>query len=296
MTEPFAASERLEEQSDAPYGPICDTSVARAAMVHWWDDLTFLHWRFEPSAVQRLLPDGLIVDTMDGSAWVGLVPFFLRVGLPGAPSVPWMSRFAETNVRTYVRSSDGARGIWFFSLDAARLGAVVVARSTYRLPYFWSKMAIERSTSTISYQCRRRWPGPPGVRSHVLIEVGERFEPDELTELDHFLTARWALFSNPRSGLRHALATHEPWPLHRALPVHVHDELLKGSGSPCAVGRAARPLLAVCPGAGRLADQDRGLNAASEARVRGADGVWAVHSREFRGGSTRVGERAARAS
>ena len=82
---------------------------------------------------------GLTVETMDGSAWVGLVPFFLRVGLPGVPSVPWLSRFAETNVRTYVRSRDGARGIWFFSLDAARLGAVVTARATYRIPYFWSK-------------------------------------------------------------------------------------------------------------------------------------------------------------
>ena len=69
-------------------------------MVHWWDELTFLHWRFEPVAVQRLLPPGLEVETMDGSAWVGLVPFFLRVGLPTVPSIPWASRFAETNVRT----------------------------------------------------------------------------------------------------------------------------------------------------------------------------------------------------
>ena len=96
-------------------------------------------------------PTGLTVETLDGGAWVGLVPFFLRVGLPGVPSVPWLSRFAETNVRTYVRSADGARGIWFFSLDAARLGAVVVARSTYRLPYFWSTH-VDRA------QRRRRIP------------------------------------------------------------------------------------------------------------------------------------------
>jgi len=201
-------------------------------MVHWWDELTFLHWRFDPEAVQRLLPRGLTVETMDGSAWVGLVPFFLRVGLPGVPSVPWLSRFAETNVRTYVRSRDGTRGIWFFSLDAARLGAVVVARSTYRLPYFWSDMSIERSSSTISYRCRRRWPRPRRVRSEVAVEIGDPFAADELTELDHFLTARWALFSAPRSGLRHALAAHEPWPLHRARVVGLHDELVSAAGLP----------------------------------------------------------------
>ena len=232
MTGQFADSEHVDEEPDARYGPVCDTPVQRAAMVHWWDELTFLHWRFEPGAVQRLLPAGLTVETIDGSAWVGLVPFFLRVGLPGVPSVPWLSRFAETNVRTYVRSRDGARGIWFFSLDAARLGAVLVARTTYRLPYFWSKMSIEHSPSTISYRCRRRWPGPRGARSEAVIEIGVRFETDELTELDHFLTARWALFSAPRSGLRHALASHHPWPLHRARVVRLHDELVEAAGLP----------------------------------------------------------------
>ncbi len=219
-----------------PYGPVCDTPVERAAMVHWWDELTFLHWRFDPDDVQRLLPEGLTVETFDGDAWVGLVPFFLRVGLPAVPSVPWVSRFAETNVRTYVRSTDGARGIWFFSLDAARLGAVVVARATYRLPYFWSRMAIERSGSTISYRCRRRWPGPRGASSETVIAVGEPFAPDELGELDHFLTARWALFSAPRPGLRKALASHEPWPLHRAHAVRVDDELIVAAGLPAPSG------------------------------------------------------------
>lgn len=208
----------------------CPTPVARAAMVHWWDQLTFLHWRYEPPEVQRLLPDGLEVETRDGSAWVGLVPFFLKVGLPGVPSMPWFSRFAETNVRTYVRSADGERGIWFFSLDAARLGAVVTARATYRLPYFWSEMRLEQAGARFRYDCRRRWPGPRGASSHVEVEVGERYEAAGLTELDHFLTARWALFSSPRSGLHVARASHDPWPLHRATATVVRDELVAASG------------------------------------------------------------------
>jgi uncharacterized protein YqjF (DUF2071 family) len=225
-----------ERDPAGPYGPVCEMPVRRAAMVHWWDELTFLHWRFAPEDVQRLLPPGLSVETIDGSAWVGLVPFFLRVGLPRVPSVPWASRFAETNVRTYVRSGDGTRGIWFFSLDAARLGAVVVARATYRLPYFWSAMSIERTASTIEYRCRRRWPGPRGARSEALVEIGDPFRSDELTEVDHLLTARWALFSAPRSGLHHARAAHEPWPLHRARAVTVHDELIVAAGLPAPVG------------------------------------------------------------
>ena len=44
-----------------------------------WDRLTFLHWRFQPADVARLLPDGLEVELFDGAAWVGLVPFYMRV-------------------------------------------------------------------------------------------------------------------------------------------------------------------------------------------------------------------------
>jgi len=205
-------------------------------MVNRWDELTFLHWRYEAAVVQRLLPRGLEVEVFDGTAWVGLVPFFLRVSLPGVSSIPWMTRFAETNLRTYVRSEDGTRGVWFFSLDAARLGAVLIARSTYRVPYCWSKMTIERSGSTMSYSCRRRWPGPSGAASAAVIEIGEHFRSDELYELDHFLTARWALFSAPPTGLRHARASHNPWQFQRARVLELHDELLVAAGLPGPVG------------------------------------------------------------
>jgi uncharacterized protein YqjF (DUF2071 family) len=219
-----------------PYGPTCDTPIRHAAMVHGWDDLTFLHWRLDPADVQRLLPEGLVVDTFDGTAWVGLVPFFLRVGLPVTPSVPWLSRFAETNVRTYVRGADGSRGIWFFSLDAARLAAVATARASYRIPYFWSQMSIAHDGPVVTYTCRRRWPGPRGATSRAVVEIGEPYARDELTELDHFLTARWALFSSPRSTVRRARAYHEPWPLHRARAIEVSDELVAAAGLPTPIG------------------------------------------------------------
>ena len=41
------------------------------------------------------------------------------------PAVPWLSAFPELNVRTYVSPRDGKRGVYFFSLDAARLLAVL---------------------------------------------------------------------------------------------------------------------------------------------------------------------------
>ena len=118
----------------------CPFEVDDQVMQHRWTNLTFLHWSYDVDAVQALLPRGLVVEPFDGRAWVGLVPFEMTVTLPERGPVPWVSRFPETNVRTYVRATDGTTGIWFLSLDASRLGAVVVARTTYRLPYFWSDM------------------------------------------------------------------------------------------------------------------------------------------------------------
>jgi uncharacterized protein YqjF (DUF2071 family) len=214
-------------------------------MIQRWHRLTFLHWRFDPAAVQRLLPPGLTVETHDGAAWVGLVPFLMQVALPTRGPVPWASRFCETNVRTYVTDEAGRSGIWFFSLDAARLGAVVVARTTYRLPYFWGAMSAELEPPIIRYHCRRRWPGPYGASSHAVIEIGEPYQSDELRPLDHFLTARWALFSVSGSRRRYAVAEHPPWPLHRARVVDLDDELVAAAGLAPAEGP---PLAHYSPG------------------------------------------------
>jgi uncharacterized protein len=215
---------------------VCPLTVPRPVMRQRWETLTFLHWSYKPHEVQRLLPVGLTVEPHDGRAYVGLIPFYMQVGPPGTPTPPWAGRFAETNVRTYVTDRSGRRGIWFFSLDAARLGAVVTARTSYRLPYYWSRMNVTRDADLVSYNCVRRWPGPRGAHSRVAINVGVPFGGDELTERDHFLTARWTLFSAGSGHLRYADAEHAPWPLRRAEVREVRDGLLRAAGLPAPAG------------------------------------------------------------
>ena len=103
--------------------------VTHPLMRQTWRDLTFLHWPYDPSLVRPLVPAELELDLYDGAAWVGLVPFVIT-GLthPRAPVLPWLSNFPETNVRTYVVDRKGRNGVWFFSLDAGRLAAVIGAR------------------------------------------------------------------------------------------------------------------------------------------------------------------------
>ena len=215
-----------------------------AASRQRWRCMTFLHWPYPAEVVQARLPEGLTVETMDGTAWVGLIPF-LMVGVraPGVPAVPWLSRFPETNVRTYVRGPDGRAGIWFFSLDAARMPAVLAARTGYGLPYFWSAMAVRAAQGTLAYRSRRRWPGPVGARCDAEVRVGEPLAGVE--PLDEFLTARFRLYSRLAGRLVTAEAEHPPWPLHRGRVTALDQDLVQAAGLPAPAGE---PLVHTTPG------------------------------------------------
>lgn len=204
-------------------------SVARPFMAHRWSWLSFLHWPCEPAAVQALLPPGVEADVFDGSAWVGLVPFHLTVRLPArAPALPWMARTPEVNTRTYVRGPDGRRGIWFFSLDASRLAAVLAARAWYRIPYRWASMRMSVGGNVARYDCVRR-SAPAVFRS--AIEIGEPVALRDLSDVERFLICRWRLYSRARDGrVLVSEIDHDPWPLHRARPASLDESLLQASG------------------------------------------------------------------
>jgi uncharacterized protein YqjF (DUF2071 family) len=206
--------------------------VRRPVMYQRWSWLTFLHWRCDPKEIRPLIPSGLELDTFHGSAWIGVTPFLME-GLrpPGIPPLPWLSRAPETNVRTYVRGPDGRFGIWFFSLDHARLPAVLAARAAYFLPYMWSEMDFKRRGTNVSYRGQRRWPGP-GASYRITVEAGDRYEENELDDLDHFLTARWVLFTYYGRVPAAATVEHPRWPLHKGRILRLDQTLLRAAGLP----------------------------------------------------------------
>ena len=218
---------------EAPLAP----AVHLPVMLHFWADLTFLHWRYPAEVVQAQLPPGLTVETFGGTAWVGVIPFLMdRVRPPMAPPLPWLSRFPETNVRTYVRGPDRQTGIWFFSLDAARLPAVTAARAGYGLPYCWSAMSVRRDGDQLSYRGRRRLPGPVDAGCDARVEFGQALPADQLTVLDHFLTARYRLYSLFAGRLVAANAEHPPWQLRRVRLLELRQNLIQAAGLPAPDG------------------------------------------------------------
>jgi uncharacterized protein len=204
-----------------------------------WHDLLFAHWAVPPEKLDRLIPEPLELDVRHGSAWLGVTPFVVA-GLRGrgmAP-LPWLSWFPEVNVRTYV-SYGGRPGIWFFSLDAARLAAVGAARRGYQLPYFHAEMRASRLGEMIVYRSRRR--SESGPRAELRAEYGPSGPrlPVEDGSLERWLTERYCLYVVDERGrpLR-ADIHHAPWPLQPAearierntmaagLGLHLDDEPL----------------------------------------------------------------------
>ncbi len=227
-------------------------AVRRPVMLQGWFDLTSLHWRYEPSVVQELLPDGFTVDTFDGSAWVGLIPFHMRrIRLPFGPrggiAAGRWSTFPETNVRTYIVDRRGRRGVWFCSLDITRLAPTLVARVAYGLPYCWSSMTIGHpSTDVVGYTSARRWPGRGrGANADVTVRIGERLDEVADDSLEAFLSARWALGSTFLGRRLWAEVDHSPWQLHRAELLHLDQSVIAAAGLPVPIGE---PVVLWSPG------------------------------------------------
>ena len=221
------------------YQAECPVPVQRAVMVQTWENLVYLHWAYEPEQVQSLLPEGLLVDTCAGNAYVGLIPFQMRgIGVPHLPAVPYLGTFPEVNVRTYV-IRNGIPGVWFFSLDINRMLPTFVARTTYSLPYCFGKVShsVQQvgNTSVVETLVQRRWPHGVEASTELRVEVGNKI--DVPSDFEHFLSARWGLYSQTlRKKIRYAPVSHEPWPLHRATALHIDDSLVQAAGLPTPTG------------------------------------------------------------
>jgi uncharacterized protein YqjF (DUF2071 family) len=224
----------MEDGAPEAITPLSPHDIRRPVMLQGWHDLSALHWRYEPEEVQALLPNGFAVDTFDGAAWVGLIPFHMReIRHPRVGPFGPLSTFPETNVRTYVVDPAGRRGVWFFSLDVTRFIPALVARVTYNLPYCWARMSITTEPTsegtTWRYTSSRRWPRGE-ASSLVAVRVGRSLAEAETTDLDHFLTARWALGTTLLGSLMWAKVDHPQWPLHEAEALEWDETMFAAAG------------------------------------------------------------------
>jgi hypothetical protein len=206
-------------------------------MAQRWCDLLFAHWPIPVAAMRPLAPPQVELDTFDGQAWVGVVPFRMEgVRLRGVPALPWFSAFPELNVRTYVklRQTDNPKpGVYFFSLEAANPVAVTVARTWFKLPYFHAHMRLLDDGRTIHYQSQRthRSANEATFMGHYA-PTGPVYHAAPGT-LEHWLTERYSLYTVDRRGHLHmGEIHHQPWPLQQAAAEIEVNQMATASGIP----------------------------------------------------------------
>ena len=210
--------------SDFPYEILDDTAHrpwplpdGPWVMTQSWHDLLFAHWPVDARALQELLPAGLPLDTFDGQAWVGVVPFRMTNVAPrGVPAMPFVSSFVELNVRTYV-TLHGKPGVYFFSLDANSTIAVAAARTLFGLPYYTSTMQIERRDAQLVFTSARE------TRMNGVAEFAATYRPIGAVQtpspgsLEYFLTERYCLYTVDKDFRAKRLEIHHrPWALQAA--------------------------------------------------------------------------------
>jgi uncharacterized protein len=185
-------------------------------MAQSWHDLLFAHWPVDAARLRPHIPADLQIDTFDGHAWLGIVPFSMSsVRLRWTPPLPGLSAFPELNVRTYV-TAQAKPGVWFFSLDAASALAVAVARLSFHLPYFRAEMQCNEVDGWIEYESHRTHRGAPSARFEARYRpTGERFEAPR-GSLAQFLTERYCLYSAAAGRIYRGEIHHPPWLLQSA--------------------------------------------------------------------------------
>ncbi|MFP3714498.1 YqjF family protein [Puerhibacterium sp. TATVAM-FAB25] len=213
-------------------GGLPDERVRPALSLQRWDRVAFVHWRYRPDELRPLLPPGVRLQVVDGSAWVGLVPLVLHLRVPGLPAPGWAT-FAEVNVRTYV--TDGEHdGLVFLRVHCARRLVVAALRAGLGLPYAYV-------------------PGRAGTRAgvttwamtgtRVAVEAGTPAAPDPLLTA---LTARFSAFTRHVGATWRVPVEHPPWPLHEARVLRLRTDALRRAGLPDP--RDERPLAHWSPG------------------------------------------------
>jgi hypothetical protein len=182
-----------------------------------WHNLLFIHWPIDPAVLRPLIPAGLELDTFDGSAWIAVVPFTMTgIRHRFLPPLPWVSAFAELNVRTYVTANDRP-GVWFFSLDAANPLAVRVARRTFHLRYYDASMSAIAAGDEIRYRCTRTHRGAPPAEFSARYRPIGPITPSANGSLEEFFTERYSLYAADSSGrLYRGDIDHVRWPLQLA--------------------------------------------------------------------------------
>lgn len=209
-----------------------------------WENALFLHYEADPSALQALLPPGLVVDTSyNGKAFVGVVALS-ELGITPTFLPHWLRRLLAlshdaVNVRTYVRPENGSNrrpGIYFFTLDCSHVLPALGARLLFHLPYRLAIMAREawNNGTTWLFKSSRRYSIAGKLEVEWELNERQQAAPSSPSSLAFFFVERYCLYNTSgnflhllgQSRLWRGSISHPPWSVQTARVMKLHNTVL----------------------------------------------------------------------
>lgn len=182
-----------------------------------WNDVLFMHWPVPVEVMEKHIPSQLNLDTYNGTAWIGIVPFWIsKMRVRGLPPIPFMNSMDELNVRTYVEY-EGRKGVYFFSLDANNPFAVAGARMLYFLPYLNASMHVTQGEGTVKFESRRKSSIPDKESFFAYYKPASNPYISVPGSLDEWLTERYCLWVTKGDKVFRGDIHHTKWQLHEAV-------------------------------------------------------------------------------
>ena len=210
--------------------PFLDTFMSQH-----WGDLLLLHWPVPAEILRPTIPDDLELDLYKGESWASVVGFHLSdLRIRPARWIPW-GNFNEVNLRTYVCTAEGKKGVWFHSLDSTDLFAVAGANVLYGLNYRFASISQSKTGKSLVYNsCTRSISSKvPSRLQGQINNISKTSHPAE-DPLDRFLLERyrfWAQHSLQKQ-VSSAAVRHRPYDGFRLDNACYTGELFQSQGMP----------------------------------------------------------------
>jgi uncharacterized protein YqjF (DUF2071 family) len=167
-----------------------------------WNNAIFLHFKVDLEELKKHVPKELEIDLFQGESWVSIVAFTMEKIRPkNIPAFSPISNFHEINIRTYVKMNNKT-GVYFLSIEGGTKLSCKIAKFISNLPYRYS--IIERSSkhySSINLKFKDELC--------FEFEIGKQIE--HKSEIDNWLTERYALFQETDNYINEYEIHHLPW-------------------------------------------------------------------------------------
>lgn len=169
-----------------------------------WNNAIFLHFQVDLTELKKFVPNELEIDLFEGKPWISVVAFTMeRIRPKNLPSFPPISDFNEINIRTYVKSKNKT-GVYFLSIEGGKSISCIVAKGISKLPYRYSR--IQRGDQIYQSQNSE-------YKDSLTIEFKIGNELNGKTELDKWLTEKYALFQDTDDSINEFEIHHLEWPI-----------------------------------------------------------------------------------